>query len=221
MRTTITLLIACGALAFAPDSVIESLSWDRLALMHGEVWRLWTGHVIHFSSTHAATDIFALAIVGAIAERELGSRAIRILLLAGAPLISLALVVTAPGLAEYRGASAIAALLGTAAGLQLWRRAPAARVLLGCITLLAIAKTALDFTGHLTHASSLPAGIHVAWQAHLAAVIVAVTFAQRMQSSPWTSLPDGFPMHLQPPTTLTSDDGPSRRGDTHAHYHLS
>lgn len=73
------------------------------AAMHGEWWRLWTGHLIHYSSGHALLNAVA-AIPALILTRQRWK--LFWWAAAAAPLISLALLFVEPDL-HYRGASAL------------------------------------------------------------------------------------------------------------------
>jgi membrane associated rhomboid family serine protease len=173
MRVAIVLSLICGLLAGAPGEAVNWLSLDRHALLSGELWRLWTGHLVHFSAMHAAEDIMLLFVVTAIAEREIGGRETAIALLVGAPLISLGLILLVPDLARYEGSSGLSALLGFIAGTLIWRRSPHLRFAIGCIGLAVIAKTSLDAAGFLAGYASVPAGVRIAWQAHVIAWAIA------------------------------------------------
>src|SRR4051812_25687175 len=39
------------------------LIYDRAAILHGELWRLWTGHLVHFSNSHLLLDASVCGIV--------------------------------------------------------------------------------------------------------------------------------------------------------------
>lgn len=71
-----------------------------------ELWRLWTGHLVHFNAAHLRGDLLAFFVWAAVLETE--SRVVlwRVLGLA-APLLSLAVLVCCPSLAQYRGLSGL------------------------------------------------------------------------------------------------------------------
>jgi rhomboid family GlyGly-CTERM serine protease len=158
---------ACLLFALAPESLIRYLACDRAGVDQGQIWRLWTGHITHFSPRHAVLDALMLLIVGVIAEREFGSRRIAHLLFAGAPLISIAMLIASPDLTQYRGASAIAVILATVAGMSLWRSRPKSRVALSLLAIGLAAKIAFDAVGASVTLAELPDQVRVAWQGHL------------------------------------------------------
>jgi rhomboid family GlyGly-CTERM serine protease len=163
---------ACLLLALAPEPLIAYLTCDRAGVDQGQIWRLWTGHITHFSPRHAVLDAMMLLMVGVIAEREFGSRHIAGLLLAGAPLISIAMLIVSPALTQYRGASAIAVMLATVAGISLWRSRPNSRVALSFLAIGVAAKIAFDALGSSVTLTELPDQVRVAWQGHLAGVML-------------------------------------------------
>ncbi|OIO02274.1 MAG: hypothetical protein AUJ49_06505 [Desulfovibrionaceae bacterium CG1_02_65_16] len=166
MRIALLLALVCGVLACAAENVGQLLALDRAGALHGQIWRLWTGHLVHYSAQHAALDITALFVLAAIAEREMGARATGALLLLGAPVISLCLLLAAPGMLLYKGSSALSAMLGVAGGAWIWRRAPRLRAALMVVGGVALVKTLCDALGYLPGFSSVPGGVRVAWQAH-------------------------------------------------------
>lgn len=165
-RVTTALALACLGLAWLPETLLASLAWERKAILAGQWWRLWTGHLVHFGMPHAFTNALVLLAAGSIIERSMRpARLLRHLAMA-APFISLLLLAAMPGLDEYRGASSLTAMLAVAAGLACWPRAGRWRRAIlaggGAFT----AATAFHALGAGAGLSSLPEGVAVAWQAH-------------------------------------------------------
>jgi len=103
----VTLLLAAATtlLQIWPD-VAARLSYDRVAIAAGEVWRLFTGHLTHWNSDHLAWDALMFALLGAIVERR--DRACFWATLGAAPLaISAAVWLLQPGVEQYRGLSGV------------------------------------------------------------------------------------------------------------------
>jgi rhomboid family GlyGly-CTERM serine protease len=162
----------CLLLACVGDSEAGMLSWERGALQHGELWRLWTGHLVHFSISQTLADTLALIVMGLYAEPLVGSRRFALILAGAADLLSLGMLVLAPGINEYRGASGLATLTAVLAGVLAWRRQPASRPVLACAALALAAKTVWEAGAHVAAFAELPAGVAVAWQAHLMGVLL-------------------------------------------------
>jgi rhomboid family GlyGly-CTERM serine protease len=164
---TLALGAVCLLLACTGEPVAAGLAWERSAILHGELWRLWTGHLVHFTASHAGADGLALVALGLLAEPLIGSRRYARVLAGGAVAISLGLLALAPGLHEYRGASALAVLSAVLGGVLAWRRHPASRPMLCCAALALASKTLWEAFAHTAAFTDLPAGVDVAWQAHL------------------------------------------------------
>jgi rhomboid family GlyGly-CTERM serine protease len=104
------LALACAALSWTLSSGSDALQ-SRCALTEDalgrlELWRLWTGHLVHFGAAHLRGDLLAFLLWAALLETE--SRAVLWRVLLGvAPLLSLAIVLGHPTLAEYRGLSGL------------------------------------------------------------------------------------------------------------------
>jgi len=183
-RLAIFLTGACIGLALLPGHLTDWLAFDRQAILDGEVWRLWTGHLVHFSLQQALLDIAALATVLYIAERELGARVAALAMLLGAAMISLLLLAAAPGMQIYEGASGLSMVLGTAAAIQLWHRSPRSHTVLVLMAGAVIGKLLLDVSGSCPTCSSVPAGVSVAWQAHAAGLAIGGLMGWRVRATP-------------------------------------
>jgi len=162
----------CLLLACVGESETGMLAWERGALQNGELWRLWTGHLVHFSLSQALMDTLALVAMGLYAEPLVGSRRFALILAAAADLLSLGMLVLAPGLGEYRGASGLATLTAVLAGVLAWRRHPQSRPALCCGALALAAKTLWEAGAHVAAFTDLPPGVAVAWQAHLLGILL-------------------------------------------------
>lgn len=100
---------ACGAalLTWFFPGLVDRLVYDREAILGGEVWRLLTGHLVHFSPSHLVMDVAALALAGSLLElRTCVPRPILFLVAPG--VISLVLLLFEPAMARYGGLSGLA-----------------------------------------------------------------------------------------------------------------
>jgi len=50
------------------------LIYDRSAILSGQLWRMWTGHWVHFSTNHLVCDVTALGLAGWMVEARGGPR---------------------------------------------------------------------------------------------------------------------------------------------------
>src|SRR5687768_6172717 len=96
---TLVVLIAAG-LVFLLPGVQPLLIYDRDAILGGEVWRLFTGHWVHFSTQHLGVDLFVFGLTGFIVEGR-NCPSWRALLLSTPWLIGLGLLVAEPRLELY------------------------------------------------------------------------------------------------------------------------
>lgn len=102
-----TLLIAVAALVtHVVPGLASSLEFSREAIAAGQVWRLITGHLAHFSSDHLRWDLLVFLALGTLVE--LRSRAHFVACcVVGAGLISGLVWLMQPWLVSYRGLSGI------------------------------------------------------------------------------------------------------------------
>ena len=187
-------LAVLAGMAGMQEGVASWLEYDRLAIAQGELWRLWSGHLVHFTAGQAAWDGLAL-LVPALWLLGRGARSLVAgMLLLMAPAVSLALFLLVPDMAVYRGASALAVGLWVFALAEAWRAYPALRPALWAAALVLCAKLAAEPFGGFAVAD-LPAGVAVAWQAHWAGVafgalsVLAFRLAERGSSWLTSSAP--------------------------------
>jgi rhomboid family GlyGly-CTERM serine protease len=124
-------LVALALAAWLVPGANETLQFDRAALAAGELWRLITGHVTHWTSSHLAWDLAAFVVLGVLVERT-SRRLLGLTLATSALAISAAVWLFEPHLATYRGLSGVdSALFATwaatairhAAGKRQWSTA--------------------------------------------------------------------------------------------------
>lgn len=84
----------------------DALLYDRAAIFHGEVWRIWTGHLVHFGWAHFAADVGLFLVLGRMLEWQQGRR-VRLFLGVTPLIISSGLLLFAPAMQRYGGLSAV------------------------------------------------------------------------------------------------------------------
>jgi rhomboid family GlyGly-CTERM serine protease len=171
-----------GMLSVLPEAALERLTLVPEAIFSGEWWRLWTGHFVHFSLLHGIADLGAVLVCGLYVEHRWPARAYALLWLCAPLLLSCSLLLTAPELAEYRGASALAAMFATIAGLALWREQPRLRwalLVLGTLFALKTLIDALKLPLPLT-VTDLPSDVQVVWQAHVIGMLLGFAWFYAM-----------------------------------------
>lgn len=107
LRIPLLLFVLLAGLAWLIPAAQDAGLYERTAILHGEWWRLWTCHWVHFSMSHLAWNLVVLLGAGAWLERRHPGLVIAYTLL-GAPLISLTLLLGEPAMQTYGGLSGIA-----------------------------------------------------------------------------------------------------------------
>lgn len=99
-------VVAIAAAASAAPGAAAALELTRDGLARGEWWRLATGHLVHWSASHALWDVATFAGIAALCETR-SRRETVWALVAAVPVASLAVLALHPELASYRGLSAL------------------------------------------------------------------------------------------------------------------
>ena len=152
----------CIGMVFVPEWVAQNLEWNRRAIGSGELWRLWTGHLMHYSMRHALLDAAALALLGWMAEAHFRKRRVAEVFLFGAPAMSAALWIFT-NIATYRGVSGLATLVGTLLILAVWQQKPTHRTFLAVLLCIFLSKVVCDALGMSLTLTHLPLNVCVAW----------------------------------------------------------
>ena len=118
------LLFALPAIAIAvlgSTAFTGGLLWTRDGIGAGELWRLWTGHWVHFSGSHLGWNLGVMVLAGAELESRRPESLWRYTVIA-APLISLALWWVGPSaMVTFGGLSGLATGVVVLLGLTLRR----------------------------------------------------------------------------------------------------
>ena len=147
----LTVLIGLSALSATLSSQLTSLlQFNRSAIMQGEVWRIFTGHLTHWSLSHLFWDIIVFLVLAGTIEGF--SRRRFLTCFASASLIISLLVFTfLPEMTFYRGLSGIDSGLFMMLLVMLYRKNASGHDLLHKIPylllgLLFIGKTVFELT---------------------------------------------------------------------------
>lgn len=100
-------VIFLSVTAYAVPELSAFLIYDREAILAGEVWRLLSAHLVHFSTEHLVYDLLAFGIAGWIIESR-GYRFFELLCFLMALFISIALFIAEPQMSYYGGLSGVA-----------------------------------------------------------------------------------------------------------------
>ncbi len=146
----VALLLTLPAFAIHLFSALAPAAlYLRADLQHGQLWRLWSGHWVHFSTSHLFWNVLVFLPVIYQLEKLRPGLAVKTTVLA-APLISLGLLAFAPAMHTYGGLSALNFALGTALALVIAQHAPRLRLAALATLALLVAKTAYEFCADAT-----------------------------------------------------------------------
>lgn len=172
-------LTGLGLLASLAARGPGTLEYDRARVAGGEVWRILTGQIVHWTARMTAADLGAVLVLGSWIEWR-SRRLAALALAAGAVLIGLGIQFVSPGLERYRGASGLASALFVAGALELARRRPGAarggidpaggatRLAATFALALFVVKVTWEMiTGRALFAGPLPPGVEVVPLVHL------------------------------------------------------
>ena len=100
------IVLACSFLIAISPKAQRLCIYDRHAILQGDLWRVYTGHFVHFSMSHLLYDASALFVAVVLLEKwRVPGRNV---FLVSAPLaISLAMMLFEPNLEFYGGLSGV------------------------------------------------------------------------------------------------------------------
>jgi len=138
-------LVMVSVVIFAFSDLRTLLVYDRNAILSGQLWRLATGHLVHFSGSHLALDLFCLGISGGIIESHPYPH-FGVMCGFSAVIISSAMLAFLPDLQFYGGLSGIG--FGAIFYLCLFRASESSqqRWLYVTIMIIALIKVCTEFT---------------------------------------------------------------------------
>ncbi|WKD49383.1 rhombosortase [Microbulbifer spongiae] len=99
-------IILASLLSSTNPEWTSAFIFDRHALLGGEIWRILTGHFVHFSYIHLLYNLSAFGIVGYMIEKKNYSN-LYLLYFFMSLCTSISLLIFKPGMAYYGGLSGI------------------------------------------------------------------------------------------------------------------
>lgn len=174
-RSWATLAIAVTAgLTFAWPHLAGGLIYERADILAGQVWRLWTGHVVHYTANHLLWDLVVFLPAGVWLE-SITPRGARWFYLLAPLAISLLLFFAEPALGRYAGLSGIATgLLVLLALVQLRRGGDEPRWFWLGVLLLVAVKIVVESVTRAPLVVRFESGIRTVPLAHLGGVACAL-----------------------------------------------
>jgi rhomboid family GlyGly-CTERM serine protease len=100
-------ILGLSIISYALPQISSLLIYDQVAIFKGEVWRLFSSHLVHFTKLHLFYNLMAFGIAGWIIEYR-GYQYFVLLCLLMAFFISVVLMVMKPDMIYYGGLSGLA-----------------------------------------------------------------------------------------------------------------
>jgi rhomboid family GlyGly-CTERM serine protease len=171
------LVIFLGAGVITASSTLRALFvYNRDFIGHGEIWRVWTGHLVHFGWTHFLADGLLFLVIGWALERA-SPRCGRISLAVLPLVVSASLFWFDPGMLLYGGLSGVNVGLLVFMACRGWQKNwmdwfwPA-------ILAIHVLELVLEIHNHGTGGGAIrfdTPSIHVATVAHIGGALYGVT----------------------------------------------
>jgi rhomboid family GlyGly-CTERM serine protease len=173
---TLAIVIAAGVAFFWPR-LADLLLYTRADIFAGQVWRMWTGHLVHFNANHLLWDLAVFLPAGVWLERTTPSLARWFYALA--PLAISALLLTLePTLSYYAGLSGLATgVLVLLALVQLRRDTAGPRWSWAGVLLLVAAKVVVELRAHAPLVVRFDPGVRTVPLAHIGGIACALIAA--------------------------------------------
>jgi rhomboid family GlyGly-CTERM serine protease len=189
----LVLALASGLAATAGRRGFAALCYVRAAVLHGEVWRLSTTHLVHASVAHLGWNLAGLVLVALAVGRELSAPRWAIAALASGLGASLGVLLLSPRTAAMAGLSALLHGLLAAGGVAALRRDRRA----GFALLAALAaKLAAERWGLWPATAAL--GRATAIDAHLYGAVAGVIAGLPLGSTPYRHVSPGESEQQEP-----------------------
>lgn len=118
----LVIVLPCLLLALAGEPARELLRYDRAAILHGEIWRIFTGNFVHLGWGHIGEDLAGYVLLWLLLEDVLPGWRCPALIAAGSVGVGLGLLAADPGLRWYVGISGALNTLWIAGAMRLMAR---------------------------------------------------------------------------------------------------
>jgi rhomboid family GlyGly-CTERM serine protease len=173
----ITLLAVGAALTIARfPGWSPWLVYDRSAILSGQIWRMFTGHWVHFSTSHLIYDSLALGIAGWIIETQKLPNFGWLCVLTPW-LISGVLLLAEPQMQWFGGLSALAVTAVVYVALYGLRDTTSWRWICLAALLGMAGKIVCEITtGHMLFVTAANDPVTVATASHISGVVIALIF---------------------------------------------
>lgn len=101
----LVIVVPCVVLALAGNTVCGALQYDRVSILDGQIWRVFTGNWVHLGWGHLGEDLAGYVLLWLLFERELPGWRCPALIVLGSLGVGLGLLLGDPALRWYVGIS--------------------------------------------------------------------------------------------------------------------
>ena len=186
-------MVAVSILAQCSPTIQAILQFDRSAIAAGQLWRLFTGNLVHYNWTHWAANVGTFAALYWVAAG--GGRRLLGTVLLSALAVGAGVYVCAGDVATYRGISgvdcALAARVLVMLAIRDGRRHGAAWL---TVLLVVMAKSVYEMvTDQVLLPTSAPEGVSVVGITHVIGLAIGSAHAALTRSRPAAPPPSALP----------------------------
>jgi len=118
----LVIVLPCLLLNLGGEPVRATLQYDRLAILHGQLWRIFTGNFVHLGWRHLGEDMAGYVLLCLLLEDILPSWRCPLLVAVGSLGVGIGLLWGDPGLRWYVGVSGALNTLWIVGAMQLMRQ---------------------------------------------------------------------------------------------------
>ncbi|MGH8312376.1 MAG: rhombosortase [Gammaproteobacteria bacterium] len=101
----LVVVVPCVVLTFTGNSTRDALEYDRIGILDGQIWRIFTGNWVHLGWGHLGEDLAGYVLLWLLFERELPGWRCPALVVFGSLGVGLGLLLGDPALRWYVGIS--------------------------------------------------------------------------------------------------------------------
>ncbi|MDE2069797.1 MAG: rhombosortase [Gammaproteobacteria bacterium] len=118
----LVIVVPCVLLALAGNAARSALRFDRVAILDGQIWRIFTGNWVHLGWGHLGEDLAGYVLLWLLFEHELPGWRCPALVVLGSLGVGLGLLLGDPALRWYVGISGALNTLWIAGAMLLMAR---------------------------------------------------------------------------------------------------
>lgn len=118
----LAILVPCTLLNLGGEPVRQLLEYDRLAILHGQIWRIFSGNFVHLGWGHVAEDMAGYILLCLLLQEVLPGWRCPLLVVLGALGVGIGLFLADPSMHWYMGISGALNTLWIVGAMRLMRQ---------------------------------------------------------------------------------------------------